>query len=349
MTPEEYCKSVLAKVSRTFAINIAVLRGTLNNAVGTSYLLCRILDTVEDSEFTQPGVQEELLLSFKDMFLKDDLSAPSLRTWKEAFFGAIAPRDEETNYYDLIHNMDLVVQNYLSLSAASRKAIASCVAEMADGMQEMLARKESAGSSAFFLETTGDLEKYCYYVAGTVGLLATRLFSEYSNYFRRFDQTQLAGPAVDLGLGLQMVNIIKDCHSDFQRGVCYFPREMFAPDDNTPSDPFSAQDQEKTLRLLSSLSAKAAEHLDRAMESVLSFPRRAFRIRLSCLWPLFLAICTLVETKDNPRLLNGEKVRISRASVARIIRRTTVFCCSNRALRSYFNGFRKQLVSSDVA
>jgi farnesyl-diphosphate farnesyltransferase len=44
-----FCGLVLPAVSRTFAIGIRVLPGDLGRAVLTSYLICRIADTVEDA------------------------------------------------------------------------------------------------------------------------------------------------------------------------------------------------------------------------------------------------------------------------------------------------------------
>ena len=43
-----WARTVLPRVSRTFAINIRVLRGSLGDAVRTAYLMCRVADTLED-------------------------------------------------------------------------------------------------------------------------------------------------------------------------------------------------------------------------------------------------------------------------------------------------------------
>lgn len=43
-----FCREILPQVSRTFALSIRVLPGDLGNTVRTSYLLCRIADTIED-------------------------------------------------------------------------------------------------------------------------------------------------------------------------------------------------------------------------------------------------------------------------------------------------------------
>jgi hypothetical protein len=49
-----FCEAILPHVSRTFAIGIRVLPGTLGRAVLTAYLICRIADTVEDAPGMTP-------------------------------------------------------------------------------------------------------------------------------------------------------------------------------------------------------------------------------------------------------------------------------------------------------
>src|SRR5881397_2097503 len=56
-----YCREVLPRVSRTFAISIGLLRGSLQEAVRIGYLLCRIADALEDS---WPGDGREIRARF---------------------------------------------------------------------------------------------------------------------------------------------------------------------------------------------------------------------------------------------------------------------------------------------
>src|SRR2546425_12639205 len=50
-----YCRAVLPRVSRTFALSIRLLGGSLGEAVRTGYLLCRSADALEDSWGGEPG------------------------------------------------------------------------------------------------------------------------------------------------------------------------------------------------------------------------------------------------------------------------------------------------------
>ena len=72
---ERFAKAVLPEVSRTFAISIRFLPGTLGRAVLTAYLLCRIADTIEDDGAASPGRKTELLAAFLRSLRERDAAA----------------------------------------------------------------------------------------------------------------------------------------------------------------------------------------------------------------------------------------------------------------------------------
>ena len=59
-----YCHDVLPHVSRTFALNIRLLRGDFGDAVRIGYLMCRAADTLEDS---WPGAPAAIEARFDTM------------------------------------------------------------------------------------------------------------------------------------------------------------------------------------------------------------------------------------------------------------------------------------------
>ena len=62
MNNVDFYQNHLNKVSRSFAFCIPRLEGNLREWIGLSYLLCRLLDTVEDALWTS---HEEQLRSFE--------------------------------------------------------------------------------------------------------------------------------------------------------------------------------------------------------------------------------------------------------------------------------------------
>jgi 15-cis-phytoene synthase len=66
-----------------------------------------------------------------------------------------------------------------------------------------------------------DLQQYCYRVASTVGLLSMPIIGLAKGV--TFEQAR--GPAVQLGIALQLTNILRDVGEDLQRGRVYLPEE----------------------------------------------------------------------------------------------------------------------------
>lgn len=70
-------------------------------------------------------------------------------------------------------------------------------------------------------DTFAQLERYCYCVASTVGLMVMHIVGIDEGY--TFEQAQPA--AIQLGVALQLTNILRDVGEDLERGRIYLPRE----------------------------------------------------------------------------------------------------------------------------
>jgi phytoene synthase len=66
-------------------------------------------------------------------------------------------------------------------------------------------------------DTFEELRLYCYRVAGTVGLLMAPILGITDN--------SAAGSAIDLGIAMQLTNILRDIGEDARNGRIYLPRE----------------------------------------------------------------------------------------------------------------------------
>ncbi|MCA9730606.1 phytoene/squalene synthase family protein [candidate division KSB1 bacterium] len=338
-----YCEFIITKVSRTFALNIAFLRGDLYRSVLYAYLFCRIADTIEDTVFVNSKDQQRLLNSYKSIFSLRNFDTLAIESWITDFRNSPKIAEETSHDVQLIYHTQMVVLCYLQLPEKHRNAIRECIIEMSDGMSEVLRRKSAVKQRLYFSKTVDDLNRYCYYVAGTVGILLTRLFLDSSKAIRQSIELNLKAHSVSFGLGLQMTNIIKDCWQDYKRGWCYIPQEMMTKNGFEPEDLFLPQNRENAQKTMNALISRAAQHLDDALSYSLSIPRRLFRIRIFCLLPLFLAIATLMEAKDNPGILKGKDVKISRGKVRQIIKTTLFLSVSNSALKNYYAHFRVNL------
>ena len=83
-------------------------------------------------------------------------------------------------------------------------------------------------------ETWGELRQYCYLVASTVGLISMRVIGMRGDDARLFDTYEPA--AIDLGVALQLTNILRDVGEDLRRGRIYLPLEDLRRFDYTEDD-----------------------------------------------------------------------------------------------------------------
>lgn len=77
--------------------------------------------------------------------------------------------------------------------------------------------------------TVEELERYCYLVAGTVGLMLLPLICD-----RITDEAKQR--AVSLGIAMQLTNILRDVGEDKEKGRTYFPEQMMAQNSLGPDD-----------------------------------------------------------------------------------------------------------------
>ncbi len=332
-----YCEHILPHVSRTFALNIKVLQGELYRAVLAAYLFCRIVDTVEDSESLSPETQASLLLGYRDLFAGGEIIPAAVAEWRDSW-GTIDTHDHEL---DLIANCDKVFTLYQSLQPHSRDAISACVIEMADGMRETLLEKSAVSGSLRCLTSLQELEQYCYYVAGTVGKMLTRLFSAAIDQLPVESRAELERHEISFALGLQMTNIIKDCASDYQRGWCYIPAVMLQAAGASPRELLAESRRSAVLGVLNKLILLTADHLEDALRYTLAIPADQAQIRLFNLWSLLFAIATLGEAYDNADLLDpGKKVKVPREAIASIMEQSRRLVGSDNELRRMFELLR---------
>jgi phytoene synthase len=72
-------------------------------------------------------------------------------------------------------------------------------------------------------ESWEDLRRYCYHVASTVGLISSHIIGMNNEDTRLFVKSKPA--AIELGVALQLTNILRDVGEDLRRGRIYLPAE----------------------------------------------------------------------------------------------------------------------------
>jgi len=331
-----FCEEYLDKVSRTFALNIKVLKGNAYKGVLLAYLLCRIADTIEDDPDFSVQFKVQKLFEYSSLF------PPSSRYPKqiESFLEDITFQ-YETDSAILSRNLIRVFHEFVKLPDPIISIISKHVKEMALGMASF--QEKGRDKTIVFLEDEKELDRYCYFVAGTVGVMLTAIFSEESTKISPRIKEKLQKRSVYFGLGLQITNIAKDFFRDRKRGWCYLPRSFFIEAGLDPINDSFTDKPEAFLNVHRRIINLAVIYLDEAIQYTLDIPRSLIRFRLFCLWPLFMAQRTLATLYGEQRLFRGEVVKIGRSDVKRIVRNTSLAVMSNTLLRFLYDRQRRMI------
>lgn len=197
-------------------------------ALHTLYALCRALDDAVDNAVDQQQAQECLTMWQREL---------------EAAFSSTIPLHPLAQAFQQLHHRYRFDKSDMDAMLASLYR---------DATGEMLAPSIEA------------LEQYCFGVAGTVGLMAMRIFGCEGDNARHF--------AITLGHALQLTNILRDVVRDAQLGRIYLPQEMIGTG-ITPARLLQSPDTIQTA--CCSLSALARQRFAEADNYAAQLPIRA--------------------------------------------------------------------------
>jgi farnesyl-diphosphate farnesyltransferase len=326
MADDEFQMALLEGVSRTFALTIPQLPESLRRAVANAYLLCRIIDTIEDEVSLTPEQKKHFCYGF--------ISVVNTGEASEAFATELAPL-LSSNTLPAEHVLIQVIPRVIDITHQFDKeqvaALSTCVEVMAEGMPIFQAENMHGG-----LATLADMDRYCYYVAGCVGEMLTRLFCHYSPEIAQHEDEMLK-LGVSFGQGLQMTNILKDIWDDAERGVCWLPQDIFS-ETGFDLKSLNTKTNDANFRIgLEHLISVAHTHLNNALRYTLLIPSHETGIRNFCLWALGMAVLTLKKIKQNLGFTRSDQVKITRNSVKSTIITTKLVGRSNRLLDILFN------------
>jgi farnesyl-diphosphate farnesyltransferase len=334
-----FCREVLPAVSRTFALNIPVLPPPLDLCVTVAYLLCRIADTVEDEARGAAPERKALLEELARLTtLPADVAVAAERFARSAS-ASLRPEAPEAEVR-LLKGTGRVLEALASLPAPVHGPIATCVRDMAGGMGEVVSRAQARPSMG--LLNLEELLEYCYYVAGTVGEMLTRLFLWHAPDLEAAQET-VQRRAVAFGRALQLTNILKDVREDLDRGDCWLPLDVLARHGLTPETLLRPALRGQAVAALDELVGVAHGEVISAFEYILALPKDEKGMRLFCLWPLFMAVLTLRKLKGNAAVFEPAAVKIPRSAVTAVVALTSALASRNRPLSFMFTSLTQGL------
>lgn len=357
-----YAEKILLQVSRTFALNINILKGKLHKSILLAYLYLRIADTVEDDPDMTASQKEVILDLFANIFRTPELRDEDVEAFENALPESWRARRTEP-YFDLCLHTHVVVPLLKELPEVYAGPVRDVTVEMCGGMAKFALRQEAALSSGWFtLESVDELDEYCYYVAGIVGKLLTHLFAADTCLIGEARKAEMQKLDVSFGLALQVANIVKDCREDSERRVCFIPEEICRRHGFEHSyDMFKSGDElvnsgealpatgsaeradydKRRAAVMDELVQKTWRHLSDAIAYTKLIPNIKMRTRLFCLWPLFMAAENMKLIGDGSSIFSSDKkVKISRDTVKGIVKSTMKHFYSDKWIDRKFNEVR---------
>ena len=200
----------LINQSRSFSLPILKLDDRFRVPVMVEYNLNKTIDTIEDSTGLEPDEKIYLITTFCQFLERDNYSTEVQNRMLE-----VTPEEEAF----VFKNYEATISLYNTLSTEEKELARRWTGEMAEGMCTFLKKP---------IKTHHDLNDYCYYVAGTVGLYLTNLLKLNGSNVSDEIFERLSVTAVSFGLFQQKLNIIRDFIEDkITKKRSFWPQSYF--------------------------------------------------------------------------------------------------------------------------
>lgn len=295
------CYELLNLTSRSFAAVIEELHPELRDAVMIFYLVLRALDTIED-----------------DMTIKSSIKIPLLREFdtklntKNWTFDGNGPNEKDRT---VLVEFDKILNVYHRLKPQYQDIIKSITFKMGNGMADYILDEEFNVNGVATIE---DYNLYCHYVAGLVGEGLTNLFVLANFGDKTLTENNFA-KADSMGLFLQKTNIIRDYHEDLQDGRSFWPREIWSKYTENLQDFHKVKTPAKEFAGVSCINELVLNALGHVTDCLdyLSLVKDPSSFSF-CAIPQVMAVATLAEVYNNPKVLHGV-VKIRKGTTCRLI------------------------------
>lgn len=199
-SPEAICKSVVRRSASNFTASFMFVDAQQRRAMRALYAFCRVIDDIVD----EPGDAE--------------CKEAQLAAWTERVAqlnrGEAPLSCSAGDIESAIHSELAWVREHFDLQTCYLQ-------DLIDGMQFDL--------KPAYIANYDELLRYCYGVAGTVGLSCLSIF-------RVEDTAQSKAAGLALANAFQLTNILRDVQGDAEMGRCYIPADDMQQFELSPED-----------------------------------------------------------------------------------------------------------------
>lgn len=309
---------LLKGVSRSFYLTMRILPAGMRDPIGLAYLLARAADTIADTSLVSPTRRLALLLALRQEVLGAGSGGDALM---RQLADEVATQQSQSDERTLLESLGPALGVLNQLSSPDRQAVREIVTTLTTGMEfDLRTFPDEQSGEIVALRELDELDRYTYLVAGCVGeFWTTMTYAHLPGTVRELPEVMLAR-GVRFGKALQMTNVLRDCGKDLRIGRCYLPLELLTPHGLTPQDLLAPGASQRAWPVLSGLLRIALDHYREAVTYTLSIPPGAIRLRLACLWPIFIGLETLVLLVRNASWLDPVHAsKVQRNDVYRIL------------------------------
>ncbi len=325
MTNKRLRQDVLRSVSRSFYLSLRLLPRGLREPISLAYLLARATDTIADTTEIPVATRLQTLAGL-EAAIQGSAPHEEFRQAGEEFSGHQKDDAERT----LIESLPLCFAWLDSLGEADRADVREVLLKIARGQTLDLERfAEPAMIRA--LQTAAELDEYTYLVAGCVGEFWTRICSRHLPKFSQKEEVEMQQLGVLYGQGLQLVNILRDLGADLRAGRCYLPANELSAVGIAPER--LAEMPEGVAPILDGWRQKAEAGMLAGLEYAAAI--RDWRVRVAAVLPALIGIRTLELLSEAGVKSIGERVKVPRGEVSRLVLLTLLSRGSPRCLRRH--------------
>jgi phytoene synthase len=231
MSPDEYCQQKAAQSGSSFYYSFLFLPAERRRAITALYAFCREVDDTVD-ECSDVGIARTKL------------------HWWRSEIGAMLTGTPT-------HPVTLALQPHMATYQLDGQHLLAII----DGMEMDLDQTR-------YLDYIG-LQKYCWHVAGVVGILSASIFG--------YTDKQTLQYAEKLGLAFQLTNIIRDVGEDARIGRIYLPVNELQQFGVTAADLLNARHNDQFENLMRFQVRRAQSAYDEAFALLPAADRRSQR------------------------------------------------------------------------
>jgi len=301
--------SILASVSRSFYLSIRLLPKKLRDPVSLGYLLARASDTIADTTEVAIGLRTENL-----RLLARGIQGEALGDAIVDLSASLAPLQTNKSERALIESLQPCLDWLDQSDVLDREEVRAVLEQINRGQIRDLERFRNP-KQIVALETAAELEEYTYLVAGSAGEFWTRLCFRHLPKFTERSEDEMLGMAKRYGMGLQLINILRDAGNDLRAGRCYFPNEELAVAAMEPSQILREPERFQPIY------RKWREKAERGIEAGLQYARaiRNRRVRAATVLPALIGARTLALLHDAGATALRRHIKVPRREVRGIV------------------------------